>query len=169
MEALRGKLRTLRLGCPACRYCGTVLPHRARAAEQAEIVTQLLADKNRDGVPDALEGLVAATQASPKRAATPHAVEPPSTAPKKKKKKKKQPRAKTELELVLDELEHKTELERLLAELGETPVEEPAARDAMGRPYNAFNKPLSRREITQGTIVALITLNVLVVAACYWG
>jgi hypothetical protein len=49
---------------PACRYCGTVLPHHARAAQQAELVTNLLADKNGNGIPDAFEGLVAGSVAS---------------------------------------------------------------------------------------------------------
>jgi hypothetical protein len=41
-----------------------VLPHHARAAQQAELVTNLLADKNGNGIPDAFEGLVAGSTAS---------------------------------------------------------------------------------------------------------
>ncbi len=52
------------LSQPACRYCGTVLPHHARAAQQAELVTNLLADRNGNGIPDAFEGLVAGSTAS---------------------------------------------------------------------------------------------------------
>lgn len=46
-------------GCP---YCGAALPHEVRAAERAQVVQQLLEDKNQDGVPDALEPLVNAAQ-----------------------------------------------------------------------------------------------------------
>ena len=44
---------------PGCRYCGTVLPHHARAAQQAELVTNMMADRNGNGIPDAFEGLLA--------------------------------------------------------------------------------------------------------------
>jgi hypothetical protein len=54
----------------ACRYCGTVLPHHARAAQQAELVTNLLADKNGNGIPDAFEGLVAGSTASASQVVT---------------------------------------------------------------------------------------------------
>jgi cobalamin biosynthesis Mg chelatase CobN len=41
-----------------CAYCGTVLPHRARAAQQVAVVQEMLADRNGNGIPDAFEGLV---------------------------------------------------------------------------------------------------------------
>ncbi len=40
-----------------CPYCGTVLPHRARAAEKAAVVEQMLADRDGNGVPDVFEAL----------------------------------------------------------------------------------------------------------------
>lgn len=43
---------------PSCPYCETVLPHRARAAEQAEVVRQMLADRDGDGIPDAYAPMV---------------------------------------------------------------------------------------------------------------
>jgi hypothetical protein len=39
-----------------CKYCGTVLPHHARAAERAAAVKQILADANQNGIPDIVEG-----------------------------------------------------------------------------------------------------------------
>ena len=44
---------------PTCRFCGTVLAHYARAAEKVAVVQALLGDANRNGIPDALEGMVA--------------------------------------------------------------------------------------------------------------
>lgn len=41
-----------------CRYCGRVLPHRAKAAESAAKVEALLADKDGDGIPDVVQGLM---------------------------------------------------------------------------------------------------------------
>lgn len=38
-----------------CPYCGTVLPHRARAAEKAAVVEQMFADRDGNGVPDVFE------------------------------------------------------------------------------------------------------------------
>jgi hypothetical protein len=48
----------------SCRYCGTVLAHHARAAQQVAVVNQMLADRNGNGIPDAYEGLVANAQAN---------------------------------------------------------------------------------------------------------
>jgi hypothetical protein len=42
---------------PTCRYCGTVLAHYARAAEKVAVVNALMGDANRNGIPDALEGM----------------------------------------------------------------------------------------------------------------
>ncbi|HVH42604.1 MAG TPA: hypothetical protein VM925_09675 [Labilithrix sp.] len=47
-----------------CRYCGTLLAHHARAAQQVAVVNQMLADRNGNGIPDAYEGLVANAQAN---------------------------------------------------------------------------------------------------------
>jgi hypothetical protein len=47
-----------------CRYCGTLLAHRARAQQQAVLVQEMLADRNGNGIPDAYEGLVANAQAN---------------------------------------------------------------------------------------------------------
>ena len=48
------------LSQPACRHCGTVLAHYARAAERAAekvaVVNALLGDANRNGIPDVFEG-----------------------------------------------------------------------------------------------------------------
>jgi hypothetical protein len=44
---------------PNCAYCGTVLPHHARAAQQVAVVNQMMADRNGNGIPDAFEGLLA--------------------------------------------------------------------------------------------------------------
>lgn len=46
----------------SCRFCGTVLAHHARAAQQVAVVNQMLADRNGNGIPDAYEGLVANAQ-----------------------------------------------------------------------------------------------------------
>ena len=42
----------------SCAYCGTLLAHHARAAEKVAVVQQLMADRNGNGIPDALEGLM---------------------------------------------------------------------------------------------------------------
>src|SRR5688500_18128299 len=42
-----------------CPYCGSVLPHVAQAVEQVEVVKQMLADRDGNGIPDAFEGVVA--------------------------------------------------------------------------------------------------------------
>ncbi len=47
-----------------CRYCGTVLAHHARAAQQVAVVQQMMADRNGNGIPDAYEGLVQNAQAN---------------------------------------------------------------------------------------------------------
>jgi hypothetical protein len=47
-----------------CRYCGTLLAHHARAAQQLAVVSQVLADRNGNGIPDAFEGLAANAQAN---------------------------------------------------------------------------------------------------------
>jgi hypothetical protein len=44
------------LSQPACRYCGTVFAHYARAAEKVAVVNALMGDANRNGIPDVLEG-----------------------------------------------------------------------------------------------------------------
>ncbi len=41
----------------SCRYCGTVLPHRARAMEKAAVVKEILADADGDGIPDIMQQL----------------------------------------------------------------------------------------------------------------
>lgn len=41
-----------------CRYCGTVLPHRARAMEKVAVASQILADADGDGVPDIVQHLM---------------------------------------------------------------------------------------------------------------
>jgi hypothetical protein len=46
---------------PGCRYCGTMHPHVARAAEKVEIVKQMLAP-GPGGIPAALQGMVAPYQ-----------------------------------------------------------------------------------------------------------
>lgn len=48
----------------SCTYCGTVLPHHAKAAEKAALVQQLLADANGNGSPDVLEGDLGSAGAS---------------------------------------------------------------------------------------------------------
>jgi len=40
---------------PDCPYCKTALPHHARAAEHAQLVSNMLADRDGDGVPDAYQ------------------------------------------------------------------------------------------------------------------
>jgi hypothetical protein len=47
-----------------CRYCGTVLAHHARAAQQVAVINQMMADRNGNGIPDAFEGVVANAQAN---------------------------------------------------------------------------------------------------------
>lgn len=42
---------------PACRHCGTVLAHYARAAEKVAVVNALMADANQNGIPDMFEGM----------------------------------------------------------------------------------------------------------------
>ena len=42
----------------ACRYCGTMHPHVARAAEKVELVKQMLAP-GPGGIPAAMQGMVA--------------------------------------------------------------------------------------------------------------
>ena len=42
-----------------CRFCGTVLAHHARAMEKVAVVQGLLGDANGNGIPDALEGMIA--------------------------------------------------------------------------------------------------------------
>ncbi len=44
---------------PACTYCGTALPHHARAAQQVAVVNQMMADRGVTGMPRAFEGLLA--------------------------------------------------------------------------------------------------------------
>ncbi|MBK6462179.1 MAG: hypothetical protein IPF92_14370 [Myxococcales bacterium] len=44
---------------PSCTYCGTVLPHHARAAQQVAVVNQMMADRGASGMPRAFEGLLA--------------------------------------------------------------------------------------------------------------
>jgi len=48
----------------SCKYCGTVLAHHARAAQQVAVINQMMADRNGNGIPDAFEGLVANAQAN---------------------------------------------------------------------------------------------------------
>ena len=48
----------------SCRYCGTLLAHHARAAQQVAVVNQMMVDRNGNGIPDAFEGLVANAQAN---------------------------------------------------------------------------------------------------------
>ena len=48
----------------SCRFCGTLLAHHARAAQQVAVVNQMLADRNGNGIPDAYEGLMANAQAN---------------------------------------------------------------------------------------------------------
>ena len=48
----------------SCRYCGTLLAHHARAAQQVAVVNQMMADRNGNGIPDAFEGIVANAQAN---------------------------------------------------------------------------------------------------------
>lgn len=44
----------------ACRFCGVVLPHQARAAAQVAQIHAAMADRNGNGVPDLLEGMMGA-------------------------------------------------------------------------------------------------------------
>lgn len=44
---------------PGCIYCGTALPHHARAAQQVAVVNQMMADRGASGMPRAFEGLLA--------------------------------------------------------------------------------------------------------------
>jgi hypothetical protein len=48
----------------SCRYCGTLLAHHARAAQQVAVINHMMADRNGNGIPDAYEGLVANAQAN---------------------------------------------------------------------------------------------------------
>ena len=48
----------------SCKYCGTLLAHHARAAQQVAVINQMMADRNGNGIPDAYEGLVANAQAN---------------------------------------------------------------------------------------------------------
>lgn len=52
-------LTPLDMAKPSCSYCGTVLPHHARAAEQAALVNQMMADRGASGMPRVFEGLLA--------------------------------------------------------------------------------------------------------------
>src|SRR5688572_14546462 len=45
------------MSLPQCRYCGTVLQHYASAAEKVAVVNAMMGDANRNGIPDALEGM----------------------------------------------------------------------------------------------------------------
>lgn len=47
-----------------CRYCGTVLAHHARAAQQVAVINQMMVDRNGNGIPDAFEGLAQNAQAN---------------------------------------------------------------------------------------------------------
>lgn len=47
-----------------CRYCGTLLAHHARAAQQVAVVNQMMVDRNGNGIPDAFEGIVANAQSN---------------------------------------------------------------------------------------------------------
>jgi hypothetical protein len=44
----------------ACRFCGAVLPHQARAAAQVAQIHAAMADRNGNGVPDILESMMGA-------------------------------------------------------------------------------------------------------------
>ena len=48
----------------SCRYCGTLLAHHARAAQQVAVINQMMADRNGNGIPDAYEGVIANAQAN---------------------------------------------------------------------------------------------------------
>lgn len=61
----------------SCAYCGTLLPHHARAAQQVAVVQQMLADRNGNGIPDAFEGLV---QTGPPHGSAPSYGHPPMHA-----------------------------------------------------------------------------------------
>jgi len=43
----------------SCVYCGQVLAHHARAAQQVAVINQMMVDSNGNGIPDAFEGLAA--------------------------------------------------------------------------------------------------------------
>jgi hypothetical protein len=60
-----GNLGAQDLAGDNCPFCGTVLPHRARAAQQVAVVQGLLADHNGNGIPDAFEGMIAAPMNGP--------------------------------------------------------------------------------------------------------
>ncbi len=55
-----------------CAYCGTLLPHHARAAQQVAVVQQMLADRNGNGIPDAFEGMVQGAQQNAMRQVPPY-------------------------------------------------------------------------------------------------
>lgn len=42
-----------------CVYCGTVLAHHQRAAQQVAVINQMMVDSNGNGIPDAFEGIAA--------------------------------------------------------------------------------------------------------------
>lgn len=72
------------LNQPGCPYCGAALPHELRARERAQLVKQLLEDKNHDGIPDAFEPLLNAAQHGQVRAQQPVRLAPtprPATPP----------------------------------------------------------------------------------------
>jgi hypothetical protein len=48
----------------SCKYCGTLLAHHARAAQQVAVINQMMADRNGNGIPDAYEGVIANAQAN---------------------------------------------------------------------------------------------------------
>jgi hypothetical protein len=48
----------------ACKFCGTLLAHHARAQQQVAVINQMMVDRNGNGIPDAYEGIVANAQAN---------------------------------------------------------------------------------------------------------
>lgn len=48
----------------SCKFCGTLLAHHARAAQQVAVINQMMADRNGNGIPDAYEGVIANAQAN---------------------------------------------------------------------------------------------------------
>lgn len=62
----------------ACKYCGTLLAHHARAQQQVAVINEMMADRNGNGIPDAYEGLVANAQANAmNQVFNPYAQQPP--------------------------------------------------------------------------------------------